>query len=114
MADMSGAGRYLALAEMMDKIISFLDNNDQINCLRDTTRHHIALAHALRDEPDSQQPCHQLYECRLARLPRQRLAREALIRNSRYALACASNAVLHHPASLLANDPHCTNLESLL
>ncbi|KAG0028801.1 hypothetical protein BGZ81_004413 [Podila clonocystis] len=103
MAAMSAMDRCLALPEMVDKIISFLDMNGQINCACvNSAWNKLALARVFSRvicTPNN------------LRLLHQSLTRKALAQNSGY----IQDLLINHPILLpiLANAPNCTNLKGL-
>lgn len=106
---MSVTERCLALPEMIDRIISFLDVNDQINCLRiNATWYKLALAHAfgqiLAFTPYRRHVTHMFNS-------HQSLAQEALKRNSGHirSLYIGTPGILQ----ALVDAPPCINLSSL-
>ncbi|KAG0037948.1 hypothetical protein BGZ82_001489 [Podila clonocystis] len=108
---MLASERCLMLPEMVDKIISVLDRNDQINCLRiNSTWRDLGFSHVFNSVwtyPHS----FELYDRRIRDLLNQPLAQEALMRNSGH----IRNVCIEAPGLLhvLVAAPHCTNLVSL-
>ncbi|KAF9300082.1 hypothetical protein BGZ74_008314 [Mortierella antarctica] len=104
MAAMSATQKCLALPEMVDKIISFLDMNSQINCACvNSAWNKLALARVLHRVVATPGNHHQLH---------QPLTQKSIARNSGYTHELLIN--LPVLLSILANARNCTNLKGLL
>ncbi|KAF9302972.1 hypothetical protein BGZ74_004549 [Mortierella antarctica] len=105
---MLASERCLMLPEMVDKIISFLDKNDQITCLRiNSTWRDLAFPHTFNRALSYSRS----FERRIEDLLNQQLAQEALIRNSGHIRNVYTGTSGLLPVLIAA--PLCTNLVSL-
>ncbi|KAF9332206.1 hypothetical protein BG006_004919 [Podila minutissima] len=111
MAEMSASERCQATPELVNMIISFLDNNDQLNCLCvNTMWHNLALANVLKHISDCPHD-NILRRQKVLTLLAQPLVRSALVRNSGHirSLEFGRFSILN----LLVEAPNCTRLVSL-
>lgn len=109
---MPATERCLTLPEMVDKIISFLDKNNQLNCLRINSIWHNSAHPRVAKSVLSYDLDSELYRRRVADLLAQPLAQKALVRNA----GRLRNLHIGIPGILpvLITAPHCTKLDIIL